>query len=128
VCSGCVPEAEECISYGMPAFKVHGKTVGQVCPARSHAKANAVPTDARPRLAPGSRPSMASRRSTGPVACRAPAASSTPSKTLPPWRWYSRSSTSSARDVLIGSAGRGERALGVIDADQHRVGLELLGR
>jgi uncharacterized protein YdhG (YjbR/CyaY superfamily) len=27
VCSGCVPEAEEGISYGMPAFKVHGKTV-----------------------------------------------------------------------------------------------------
>lgn len=22
-----VPDAEECISYGMPAFKVHGKTV-----------------------------------------------------------------------------------------------------
>jgi hypothetical protein len=27
-----------------------------------------------------------------------------------------------------GSAGRGERALGVIDAVQHRVGLELFGR
>ena len=31
-----VPDAEECISYGMPAFKVHGKTVAGFAAFKSH--------------------------------------------------------------------------------------------
>jgi uncharacterized protein YdhG (YjbR/CyaY superfamily) len=31
-----VPEAEECISYGMPAFKVHGKTVAGFAAFKNH--------------------------------------------------------------------------------------------
>ena len=31
-----VPDAEECISYGMPAFKVHGKTVAGFAAFRNH--------------------------------------------------------------------------------------------
>ena len=31
-----VPEVEQCISYGMPAFKVHGKTVAGFAAFKSH--------------------------------------------------------------------------------------------
>lgn len=31
-----VPDAEECISYGMPAFKVHGKTVAGFAAFKEH--------------------------------------------------------------------------------------------
>ncbi|HEX6874683.1 MAG TPA: DUF1801 domain-containing protein [Nocardioidaceae bacterium] len=31
-----VPDAEECISYGMPAFKVHGKTVAGFAAFKNH--------------------------------------------------------------------------------------------
>jgi len=31
-----VPEAEQCISYGMPAFKVHGKTVAGFAAFNKH--------------------------------------------------------------------------------------------
>lgn len=31
-----VPNAEECISYGMPAFKVHGKTVAGFAAFKNH--------------------------------------------------------------------------------------------
>ena len=31
-----VPDAEQCISYGMPAFKVHGKTVAGFAAFKSH--------------------------------------------------------------------------------------------
>jgi uncharacterized protein YdhG (YjbR/CyaY superfamily) len=31
-----VPDAEECISYGMPAFKLHGKTVAGFAAFKNH--------------------------------------------------------------------------------------------
>lgn len=31
-----VPEAEQCISYGMPAFKLRGKTIGGFAAFKSH--------------------------------------------------------------------------------------------
>lgn len=31
-----VPEAEQCISYGMPAFKLHGKTIAGFAAFKSH--------------------------------------------------------------------------------------------
>jgi uncharacterized protein YdhG (YjbR/CyaY superfamily) len=31
-----VPDAEQCISYGMPAFKVHGKTVAGFAAFKNH--------------------------------------------------------------------------------------------
>ena len=31
-----VPDAEQCISYGMPAFKVHGKTVAGFAAFKDH--------------------------------------------------------------------------------------------
>ena len=31
-----VPEAEQCISYGMPAFKIHGKTVAGFAAFKRH--------------------------------------------------------------------------------------------
>ncbi len=31
-----IPEAEQCISYGMPAFKVHGKTVAGFAAFKNH--------------------------------------------------------------------------------------------
>ena len=31
-----VPEAEQCISYGMPAFKIHGKTVAGFAAFKDH--------------------------------------------------------------------------------------------
>src|SRR6202163_2093076 len=31
-----VPEAEQCISYGLPAFKVHGKTVAGFAAFKQH--------------------------------------------------------------------------------------------
>jgi uncharacterized protein YdhG (YjbR/CyaY superfamily) len=31
-----VPEAEQCISYGLPAFKVHGKTVAGFAAFKNH--------------------------------------------------------------------------------------------
>jgi uncharacterized protein YdhG (YjbR/CyaY superfamily) len=31
-----IPNAEQCISYGMPAFKVHGKTVAGFAAFRNH--------------------------------------------------------------------------------------------
>ena len=31
-----LPDAEECISYGMPAFKVHGKTVAGFAAFKDH--------------------------------------------------------------------------------------------
>lgn len=31
-----VPDAEECISYGMPAFKLHGKTVAGFAAFKDH--------------------------------------------------------------------------------------------
>jgi uncharacterized protein YdhG (YjbR/CyaY superfamily) len=31
-----VPDAEQCISYGMPAFKVHGKTVAGFAAFKGH--------------------------------------------------------------------------------------------
>jgi uncharacterized protein YdhG (YjbR/CyaY superfamily) len=33
---GLVPDAEECISYGMPAFKVRGKTVAGFAAFKNH--------------------------------------------------------------------------------------------
>jgi uncharacterized protein YdhG (YjbR/CyaY superfamily) len=33
---GVVPEAEQCISYGMPAFKVEGKTVAGFAAFKNH--------------------------------------------------------------------------------------------
>jgi uncharacterized protein YdhG (YjbR/CyaY superfamily) len=33
---GVVPDAEQCISYGMPAFKVHGKTVAGFAAFKDH--------------------------------------------------------------------------------------------
>ncbi len=32
----CVPDAEQCISYGMPAFKVEGKTVAGFAAFKNH--------------------------------------------------------------------------------------------
>lgn len=31
-----IPEAEECLAYGVPAFKVHGKTVAGLAASKSH--------------------------------------------------------------------------------------------
>ena len=31
-----VPDAEQCISYGMPAFKLHGKTIAGFAAFKSH--------------------------------------------------------------------------------------------
>jgi uncharacterized protein YdhG (YjbR/CyaY superfamily) len=33
---GIVPDAEQCISYGMPAFKLHGKTVAGFAAFKNH--------------------------------------------------------------------------------------------
>jgi uncharacterized protein YdhG (YjbR/CyaY superfamily) len=33
---GIVPEAEQCISYGMPAFKLHGKAVAGFAAFKNH--------------------------------------------------------------------------------------------
>ena len=41
-----IPEAEECISYGLPAFKVQGKTVR---PAKPRAAAKKRPAAAKKR-------------------------------------------------------------------------------
>jgi len=33
---GVIPDAEQCISYGMPAFKIHGKTVAGFAAFKDH--------------------------------------------------------------------------------------------